>query len=247
MRLRSIIAFVLAAVVAAVCIRLGIWQLDRHGQRKAINALAAARMRQPPVRSLGELARDTGAARYRAVEISGTYDFDNEFVLINRSSRGSPGVNLLTPLRVPGEARAVIVNRGWVYAPDGVTVELARWREPANATVRGYALPIPSFGEGSGAQARSVRRMDLAFMAERSPYPLAPVAVVDTAAPASADGVPGRLGAIALDEGPHLSYAMQWFSFAAIALIGVGVLVWRDRQQQVVRPADAVVRAGAPS
>lgn len=247
MRLRSILAVVVAVIVAGACIRLGLWQLDRHGQRKAINALVTARMQQPPVRSLSELTADTGAARYRAVEISGTYDFDNEFVLINRTSRGSPGVNLLTPLRLAGEEQAVLVNRGWVYAPDGVTVDAERWREPAEATVRGYALPIPSYGEGSGAQARSVRRLDLAHMAERSPYPLAPIAVVDTAAPSSPEGVPGRLGAIALDDGPHLGYALQWFSFAAIAVIGVGVMVWRDRRQPGGRPADAVVRAGAPS
>ena len=247
MRARNIVAVLLALLVAGVCVRLGLWQLDRHRQRQALNALAIARMQEPPVRSVDAFGGDTGAARYRPIELSGRYDFDTEFVLIHRTSRGSPGVNLLTPLRIPGEERAVLVNRGWVYSPDGMSIALEQWREPAEATVRGYALPIPSYGEGSAAQARSVRRLDLAYMARHTPYPLAPIVVVDTATPASTDGVPGRLGGVALDDGPHLSYAMQWFSFAAIALIGVGVMVWRDRRQPAGGPSDTVVRAGAPS
>ena len=246
MRLRSLIAVLFAVIVAAVCVRLGLWQLDRHRQRQAINALAVERMREPPVRSVEAFGGDTGAARYRPVEISGTWDFEHEFVLINRTSRGSPGVNLLTPLRIPGEEAAVLVNRGWVYSPDGMSIDLEHWREPAEATVRGYALPIPSYGDGSVAQARSVRRLDLAYMAGQTPYPLARIVVVDTATPVSADGVPGRLGGVALDDGPHLSYAMQWFSFAAIAVIGVGIMVWRDRRR-LAGPSDTVVRAGVPS
>ena len=240
MRLRNVIAIAIAVFVAAACIRLGLWQLDRHRQRVAVNELAIDRMTHPPARSLAALPADTGAARYRAVELRGTYDFEHEFVLLHRTSRGSPGVNLLTPLRIPGEERAVIVNRGWVYSPDGTSVDLERWREPGEATVRGYALPIPSYGEESAAQARSVRRLDLADMAGRVPYPLAPIVVIDTATPASAEGTPGRLGAVALDDGPHLSYAMQWFSFAAIALIGVGIMVWRDRQRPEPRPRTAL-------
>ena len=248
MRARNIVVILIAVVTAAVCIRLGVWQLDRRHQRQELNALVEARMQLPPIGSLADLvAIDTSSARYRAVALTGSYDFANEFVLVHRTSRGSPGVNILTPLRVPGDERAVLVNRGWVYAPDGVTVDLEQWRQPAEATVRGYALPIPSWGEGSGVQARSLRRLDLAFLTERSPYPLAHVIVVDTSgAAAVSERVPGRLGPVTLDEGPHLSYAMQWFSFAAIALIGVGIMVWRDRQQQSSQQVNDVVGAGVP-
>jgi surfeit locus 1 family protein len=38
-----------------------------------------------------------------------------------------------------------------------------------------------------------------------------------------------RLPPPALDEGPHLSYAIQWFSFAAIALIGGAAVAVRNR------------------
>lgn len=36
----------------------------------------------------------------------------------------------------------------------------------------------------------------------------------------------------ALDEGPHRMYALQWFSFAAIALVGGGIWLWRSREEE---------------
>lgn len=241
MRPRSILAIVIAVLVAAGCVYLGLWQLDRRAQRVAMNELVSARMQVPPARSVDELARDTGAALYRAVELTGTFDFERQIVLTGRTHRGSPGVNLITPLRLAGDDRAVLVNRGWVYASDGATVDSAAWREPADATVRGYALTFPDVRSGVTVRARSVRRLAFDTVSAFVPYPLAPVYVVDTTAAGTGPETPARLGAIALDEGPHLGYAMQWFSFGAIALIGVGVMVWRDRRTLPAGGAEDVV------
>lgn len=244
---RNILAVVIAIFVAAGCIRLGLWQLDRHAQRVAVNELASARMAEAPARSLDELAADTAAARYRPVELAGTFDFANEVVLTGRTHQGSPGVNLLTPLRVAGEERAVLVNRGWVYSPDGATVDASGWHEPVKATIRGYALTFPEVAAPVTVRVRSVRRLDYDTLAALLPYPLAPVYVVDTAAAESAREAPARLGGAALADGPHLGYAVQWFSFAAIAVIGVGVMVWRDRRTAVrASSGDATIpgRAG---
>ena len=230
MRQRNIVAAVIAVLVAAGCVWAGVWQLDRRAQRVAVNELAEARMDAPPARSAAELAADTGSARYRPVELRGTFDFDHEIILTGRSHRGSPGVNLVTPLRVPGNGRAVLVNRGWVYAPDGATVDRSRWREPVDATVRGYALTFSDIPGAVSVRPGSVRRLNYDSVAALVPYPLTPVYVVDTAAPPPGLEAPARLGGIALDEGPHLGYAVQWFSFAAIALVGVGILIWRDRR-----------------
>ena len=119
---RNILAALLAVVVAAVCVRLGIWQLQRLGERRARNAAVSARLAAPPV-SLNQLPGDPTAARYRRVRLTGTLDFDHEIVLIGRSRQGAPGVHIVTPLRLDGSDRAVLVNRGWVYAPDAATVE----------------------------------------------------------------------------------------------------------------------------
>jgi hypothetical protein len=61
--------------------------------------------------------------------LRGTLDYDNEIVHTLRGRGGSPGVNILTPLRRVGNDTAVLVNRGWLYAPDGITVDTKPWRE----------------------------------------------------------------------------------------------------------------------
>src|SRR5689334_19646336 len=116
--------FVFFAVVsAAIFVRLGFWQLHRLGERRQRNALVRSRLEQTEV-DVTMLAGDSASLRFRRVRVIGTPDYDHELVYASRSYKGSPGVNLLTPVRLPGRDTAVIVDRGWVYSPDGETVDL---------------------------------------------------------------------------------------------------------------------------
>jgi surfeit locus 1 family protein len=230
---RSTLVFLaVAALVAALCVRLGVWQLGRLGERRAANALVRSRLDSaavPPERLPG----DTAAVRYRRVVLRGTYDFAREVVLAGRSRNGSPGVNILTPLRLPGRDTAVLVNRGWVYSPDAAQVDAARWREPAEAAVEGFVNTYqdPSTGPAvAGTAARTIRRLDPAAIDSLVSYPLAPYYVVATSAAADSAAAPVRLAPPPLDEGSHASYAFQWFAFATIALGGAGALAWQRRQ-----------------
>ena len=111
----------IALAAAALFVRLGFWQLDRLEQRRARNTLLASRLGAAPAPW-----SDTTAIRYRRVTLSGVADYDREIVLVGRSRGGSPGVNLVTPVRRRGSDTAVLVNRGWVYSPDGTRVDHAR-------------------------------------------------------------------------------------------------------------------------
>jgi surfeit locus 1 family protein len=187
---------------------------------------------------VGQLPVDTATARWRRVRLVGTWDFDREIALMGRSLEGAPGVNLITPLRLERGDRAVLVNRGWVYAPDGMTVDFARWREPARAAVDGIVEEFqPSGGDPRAAtHRRAWRVLDGRQLRALFPYAIAPfyvVALRDTTRGVAGGGegrgsVPVRLLPPALDDGPHRSYAIQWFSFAAIALVGVSALIWQD-------------------
>lgn len=223
----------LALVLAAGCIRLGFWQLDRLAQRRAANAIVAGRL-AAPASPLEEVVRDS-APRYRAVTVRGTYDYAHELVLASRTREGSPGVNFLTPLRIAGRDTAVLVNRGWVYAPDGQTVESARWRERDTATVAGYVETLSNTvggAVGSAARPRVVRRLHRDSVAARLPYPISPLYVVARHdAGGSIDSTPVRLPAPAIDEGPHRSYALQWFAFATIAVVGAGIVAASERRR----------------
>ena len=237
---RRAVAFVaVAVVVAAGCVRLGFWQLHRLAQRRAINASLLARSSLPPA-DVRDVLRDS-AATYRRVTAAGEYDFSNEFALAARTHQGSPGINIVTPLRILGSDTAVLVNRGWVYAADAMTADFGRWREPSAARVAGYLVDIPRHTRGAvtaATNARVVRNLALDSLAKRLPYPVAPFMVVVTDVPRASptqpaearDSTPARLPAPMMDEGPHLGYAIQWFSFAFIAIVGAGVAVRSDRR-----------------
>ena len=228
------VLFLLLAVLAAAgCIRLGFWQLSRLAQRRARNAIVSRRLSQPLV-PLETLPVDSGSV-LRRVSVTGTPDYEHEIVLAARSYQGSPGVYLFTPLRVPGSDTAVLVNRGWIYAPDGVSVDLRGWREATTHFV-GYAELLPpgvaSRPEGAlRRDARIARQLDLATVESMLPYPVSRLDLVATVPDSTKPVVERvvRLPAPTLDEGPHLSYAIQWFAFATVALVGAATVAVRNR------------------
>jgi surfeit locus 1 family protein len=210
---RSWLPLVAAVVVAAVCVRLGLWQLNRLEQRQARNATIAAAFREPPVVA-GIAIRDS-VVRFRRASVHGQWDYSRESTIGGRTRNGSPGVHVVTPVTLT-DGTKVLVNRGWVYSPDARTVDLPRWHEGAEADLVGYVGELPASLRGS------------------DPRPLYIVALADSTAPQTAvSDRPARLGAPAFtDEGPHLNYAVQWFSFAAIALIGTPLVVRRQRRRR---------------
>jgi surfeit locus 1 family protein len=243
---RNIIALLVAIVFAAVFARLGFWQISRLHQRRARNAEVAARFRAAPVPA-SQLPRDSANAHYRKVIATGTFDLDHQIVLIGRSLNGAPGVDILTPLRLDSGG-AILVNRGWVYSPDASTVDIWRWPEPERTRITGYVEEFTTGGPPAAAPARSpnsIRRLDAQQVMRLIPYPIVPyylVAVPDSAQTEAAGIAPGpgarsqpgrptRLGYPVLDEGPHKSYAFQWFIFSLIALIGAPMVLFRDRRR----------------
>jgi surfeit locus 1 family protein len=229
---RTMLFCAFAVGAAGLFMRLGFWQLGRLGERQARNASVAAQLGGVPV-PLSSLPRDTGQARYRTATVAGRLDYDHEIVVSGRTRQGSPGVELLTPMRVAGTDTAVLVNRGWVYSPNASTVDRARWHEGDSAAMTGYvALYAPDAGvTASPSDPRVVRRASRSELAPRIPYPLAPYYLVATGG-VDTSGHPGRHEPPALVEGSHRSYAFQWFAFAAIALVGAGSVVARERRER---------------
>jgi surfeit locus 1 family protein len=224
-------AFVLfSLVIGAVCVRLGIWQLDRLAVRRAATAAVLTQRSLPPVdiRTLGSPGVN------RRVHASGWYDFDREVVLRGRGRDGVPGVEVVTPLRLTGSDTAVLVLRGYVPSADAISYDPAIHREPDSVTVRGVAMPVPRDSAGAAPARRgggeTWRRLDLAGLRARVPYPLSPLYIIADS-PATVSPAPRRSPPPALDNGPHLNYAIQWFAFAGIAIGGACALVWRRRQE----------------
>jgi len=224
-RARQVALVVIAVTIAVVCIRLGFWQLDRLHGRRAVNAMLVERGALAPV---GLAGADPESLPYAHVAVAGTYDASHEIVLSGRSYQGEAGNHVLTPL-VLADGRAVLVDRGWVpldVASPPVTGAAAA---PAGrVTVAGLALPPDSISATSISPAPSVvTRIDLGV--GDLPYRLVPVYVLlqrQDPPQTSSSPIPGQPPT--LDEGPHLSYAIQWFAFATIAIVGCVVLLRRD-------------------
>ena len=214
---------VIAVVLALGFMRLGLWQVGRLQQRQTLNAELASRA-VAPAEPISELPTDTANAHYRRVSVQGQYDYANEIVLTLRSRDGSPGVNIVTPVRPPAADTALLVVRGWVYSPDGMTVDLSKWREGTGASGSGFVETYPPRREGknsSPTHPNAYRWLDPRELEKHLHYPLKPYYVVLTSAPDdTTKNTPPRLTVPPMDEGPHRSYAIQWFSFAAISIIG---------------------------
>src|SRR5258705_3632241 len=184
---RTLVFCALAIAAAALFIRLGFWQLSRRHERRVRNAAIATQQHSTPL-PLAALPRDTGAAHYRPASLDGRYDYEHELVLTSRTRQGSPGVELLTPVRIAGSDTAVLVNRGWVYSPDGGTVDRSRWRQGDTARVTGYVETYsPDAGATSSANdPRIVRRVSRQEIASKVPYPVASYYLISIGDSASA-------------------------------------------------------------
>jgi surfeit locus 1 family protein len=229
MSFRSRLLILLGLVLAsALCVRLGFWQLGRLYQRQAANRASLAARAEPPLSLNQSAARSPDSLADRWVTATGTYDFGHEIVVRGLAYEGNPGVNLVTPLRLGGGDTAVLVNRGFVPSPDAVRVSSEGLEEPGEAKVAGLAQAI---GTGGGkplaVDGRTTwARLDLAALRSTLPYPILPV-VIRQSPDSSLPRFPRRLPPPQLDEGPHLSYAVQWFLFAAMILAFAVLVVAR--------------------
>lgn len=224
---------VIGLVVGVVCARLGLWQLDRLAERRERNARIEARLALPAVElpwPVGLGAADADALAFRRARAQGTFDFGHELVVVGRSRRGVPGVHIVTPLRLAGGGW-VLVERGWTASPDARRVDLAALTEPDVAVVTGILLPA------AGARAPETVDADWPRYVRTPGRSAYPPALADSLPPLvlrrteAGPDVPARLEPIPppeVSDGPHLSYAMQWFAFAAIAMVGAVMLFRRE-------------------
>jgi surfeit locus 1 family protein len=213
---------------AAVCIRLGIWQLDRLDQRRAFNAQVETMRALPALDLNGDDIDSIGTMEWRAVTVLGEYDFENQVAIRNRYHGNEVGYHLLTPLRFSGAA--VLVDRGWVPADGNSKPE--DWRkydEPGMVTVTGQirlGQGKPAFGgvadapPADGSPLWVWNNGDLEKIALQMPYPILKVYIQLDADPD--DEVPPipYQPVLELTEGSHFGYALQWFAFATILFAG---------------------------
>lgn len=233
--------FILVCVVTMV--NLGFWQLDRLDQRRASNVeiLAATSLPVAPLDTVlpagpATTPEEVETARFRIVEVQGTYRPDDQVLIPNRTLDGAPGYWVITPLRLT-DGTAVAINRGWIpysFTPDGPADEYA----PATGTVTLTGLVRPPQVRASDAlvggptdaaegRLRTLARVDIARLDQQTDEVLWPLYLDLRQQVPTSGTLPVPVPDPELGEGPHLGYAGQWFIFAALTAIVYPLLLRR--------------------
>lgn len=228
---RRVIFVVAVLSVATVMVSLGRWQLRRLHQRRAANAVLASATAMPPLQLPAELARNQAIDSGRRIVARGRFDLTGQMLLRGRVQNDGPGLQVVTPFVLDSTATTLWVLRGFVPSPDAVTPPdtiLA----PAEGTVEisGTAFAIPVTRDGGAPLAHlgttTWQRLDRAVLSRRRPGSLSVYLLL-----AGDSSGAGRLAIVAptpLNDGPHLSYAIQWFGMALAVITFAVVVLWRD-------------------
>jgi surfeit locus 1 family protein len=234
-------AAALTLVFAAITIHLGNWQSTRaeykiEQQRLLDEALAA------PPKNFVELANDRAADkgityRYRSVNLAGEFDAEKILFVDNKIQDGKAGYGVLQLMRANlGDASAgaakkyVLIDRGWLAANND------RSKLPQLETPKGIVdivgrvnLPIsrnPGTADNSVSDPR-INYANIDELAKRFNLTLEPYIIEQTQ---GAGFLNTPRAAPAANYQKNRAYQMQWYAFAALAVVLFLVLSFRKEQ-----------------
>jgi len=206
-----------AVLVAALCTGLGIWQLGRGQEKRALQARYEELARDAPIEVPAAAVR-AHDVELRRVTAHGTFDPRYAVLVDNRVMHGTPGYYVVMPLALGGD-RYVLVNRGWIAGmPD--RSRLPEVRTPTTPVeVKGVAVvPAKRVFELSEQVMEGKVWQNLTLERYRSAYPIAIQPFVVRQDNALDDGLVREWEAPDFGIERHYGYAVQWFLLAATAL-----------------------------
>lgn len=226
-----------AALIMVSFVFLGFWQLGRLADRRAEHAQRLTLLEGAPLPLTGTEA-DLAPLLGRRVQLTGTFLTDESVVLRGRrSASGVDGLHLVTPLRLSGTEVAVLVDRGWIPANQREPAQLAAYAIPREVSVEGFAWP-PQVRPDSPLAPRDLPlpgatripawvRVDVAAIQAQVSPQLLPL-YVEALPTGNAATLPRPPDPRHADDGPHLGYALQWFSFAAMLAVVYAALLRQE-------------------
>jgi surfeit locus 1 family protein len=217
-RARTWVATGAALLGVAATFSLGLWQLDRAHQKEALAASIGSKRSMAPLAQDALLARDALSLVHRPVRVRGTWVADRTVFLDNRQMQGGVGFYVVTPLRLAGSDRVVLVQRGW--APRNFTAreQLPPVQTPAGEVqVEGRIAPPPSrlYQPGPAGTGPIRQNLDLPAFAAETGLALLPVSVQQTGT--ASQGL-RRDWPEASGRGPETNYgyAFQWWALSGL-------------------------------
>jgi len=225
---RWVLTTIVVLAGVALCIRLGIWQFDRLAWRREFNQRVESQIQAAPL-DLNQQFDVAGLfnMEYRSVQVVGTYDFSQEVLLRNQIYDNHLGVHVFTPLKIAGSDVAILVERGWIPVEEAGLPAREKFNEPGQVTVNGRLrrpLDQPEVvgGATNPTLAPGQSRIDgwsyinIDQIQTQISLKLAPMYLQQSPDPAWTQMPYRELKLPEISEGPHMGYALQWFTFATI-------------------------------
>ena len=216
------VPFCAAALVVAVGISLGNWQLRRAEQKQALHEQMLMRAEFVPV-DANALPPEQTPEEFRRVVAKGEFIASWAVYLDNRPYQGRAGFYLLMPFKLAGSEQSVLVMRGWfprdainrehiptIAVPEGVTHLEGR--------VRASTGKVMQLGEAAALQPGSIaQNVDVEEFARASKLSLQTFIIEQTND--AADGLvrDWPIPSVGIDK--HKGYAFQWYGLALVAAV----------------------------
>lgn len=207
----------MAALACGLFVALGNWQSHRAAEKRELAAGFDRAMRSPPI-ELPAAPIDAASVAHQHVGARGTFVPERAVLLDNKLRNGRVGYEVVMPLRIGRSPWHVLVNRGWVAAPASREA-LPAVRTPAGPVrVEGIALERIPRALAAGASHGTVRQnLDIGAFAGETGLQLHPV-VIEQHSDLD-DGLLREWPRPDLGIDRHESYSLQWYSFAALAVV----------------------------
>ena len=214
-------------------LNLGFWQLSRLDEKRKFNSVLSTHS-STPVQSLNEAVPakwNKATSEWLRVSVTGSYDFSKAVTIINRSQDGTAGYNSVVPFTSTNN-RTILVNRGFVplvmeapVAPTGEIKIIGYLRASQSRSALG---PIDSTEAGN----TEFQRFDIPLISAHVGKTIEPMFLqLITESPAGESQWPAKVALPPLDEGTHMSYALQWFFFCLVAFTAWVVVIRRKITQ----------------
>lgn len=239
---RTFLALFLLGVMIAVFIPLGNWQLRRADLRKSIMHAIEAGQRQAPL----PLTVNTPASAmqdWRPASAAGKWLNEFTVLLQNRNYKGKSGYWVATPLLLSAATNtAVLVLRGWLpfsFTGEPLKVPAAHGPAKLSGTLLGHVPRLFELWSFSGKRTDvlpkslpqpnraipEIQNLDLKAYSQATGLSLLPTIMEQTSA--AGDTLVRDWPRPSINFSRNIGYALEWFSFAAIAAIAWLVVAWR--------------------
>ena len=209
-----------AAALCAFCLTffLGHWQQGRAAEKQALQNEFNVRVLATPVR-IDSNTNDRSLLKYTSAVARGDWDASGQIYIDNKFDDQKVGFHVITPLKLGGTNRQILVNRGWIARTAG-------YPQPPNvavpvgpATVEGMLiLPSAKFLELSKTtiQGNVWQNLTVERYALETGRDIMPVLLLQKGTAAPLRQVSERPDA---RVEKHIEYMLTWYCLAATVVV----------------------------